>query len=278
MAWVEAATGVFVKRYDPFEVNVVAIAGPYGMTVVDTRNSPAEAREIVDDVAQRFDVPIIAALNTHAHYDHSFGNSFFAGLGIPVYGHHLIPAHYAAFEGPRLANWQDDPIREPDKRWQGVTLTPPSVLLHQETTLTASGRDIVALPLAPGHTDTDLAVFVPDVRAWILGDVIEESAPPMFGSGSWPLDWPAALDWLLLRIRPGDVVVPGHGKAVDRAFVARQKDDLSAVADAIRGAWSAGTSMTDAVEDAEVPWPKHMLHSAFKQGYAHLGQRPTLDE
>lgn len=273
MVWNEVADGVFLKRYEPFDINVSAILGPTGVTVVDTRNSPAEARQIVDDVSDCFDVPIVAAVNTHAHYDHSFGNSVFADLGIPVIGHHLIPAHFKTFEGPRLAAWRAEPAREPDKKWEEVVLTPPSVLVHQSFTLTQSGREIECRPIAPGHTDTDIAVFVPDARVWMLGDVIEESGPPMFGSGSWPLDWSAALEKLLLQIQPTDVIVPGHGQVVDRAFVSRQAAALCAVADAIHGAWVAGNGIEDALHATELPWPKWMLRSAFQRGYSHLAQR-----
>ncbi|MBV1777646.1 MBL fold metallo-hydrolase [Paeniglutamicibacter sp. ABSL32-1] len=237
------------------------------MTVIDTRGSPAEAQEIVDDVAERFGMPIVGAVNTHAHYDHSFGNSVFADLGVPVIGHHRIPDHYAALEGPRLRAWQADPAGEPDKKWDHVVLTQPTVLIQRSTTLTASGRDIELIPISRGHTDTDLVVCVPDAGVWALGDAIEESGPPMFGSGCWPLEWPAALDEVLLRVQPGDVVVPGHGRVVDREFAARQAIDLHAVADAIRDAHTAGTEIGDA---AGLPWPTWMLRSAFEQGFPQL--------
>ncbi|WP_254455718.1 MBL fold metallo-hydrolase [Paeniglutamicibacter quisquiliarum] len=267
MSWVEVAADVFVKRYEAGDVNVVAILGPQGVTVIDTRGSPAEAQEIVDDVAERFGMPIVGAVNTHAHYDHSFGNSVFADLGVPVIGHHRIPDHYAALEGPRLRAWQADPAGEPDKKWDHVVLTQPTVLIQRSTTLTASGRDIELIPISRGHTDTDLVVCVPDAGVWALGDAIEESGPPMFGSGCWPLEWPAALDEVLLRVQPGDVVVPGHGRVVDREFAARQAIDLHAVADAIRDAHTAGTEIGDA---AGLPWPTWMLRSAFEQGFPQL--------
>lgn len=274
ISWNEVAAGVFVSRFEAADVNVVAIIGPNGLTIVDSGGSPAEAREIVDGVAQRFNVPIVAVINTHAHYDHSFGNSVFAGLGVPIFGHHRIPAHYADFEGPRLAAWQANPAREPDKHWQEVLLTRPTVPIDRPTTLTASGRDIRCMPISRGHTDTDLAVFVPDVRAWMLGDVIEESGPPMFGSGSWPLDWPTALDEVLLELLPGDAIVPGHGQVVDRAFVTRQASTLRSVADTIRGSHEAGHTIDQALHAADLPWPDWMLRSAFEQGFSQLGTVP----
>ncbi len=259
-----------MKQIGSDDVNVAAIVGPAGVTVVDTGNSPTEAHDIVNDLTKRFSVPIVGAINTHAHYDHSFGNSVFAALGVPVIGHRRIPAHYDAFEGPRLDAWYADPSREPDKDWEKVVLTRPSVLITQATTLTAGGREIKCLPIARGHTDTDLAVFVPDARVWMLGDVIEESGPPMFGSGSWPLDWPRALDELLLNVQPTDVIVPGHGSVVDREFATRQATALDAVAKTIRGAWTAGISIEDTLATVRLPWPEWMLRSAIEQGFSQL--------
>lgn len=75
MSWTELGAGVFVKRHVAGDINLAAIVGPQGVAMVDTRGSGAEAQEIVDDVEQRFNLPIVAAIKTHAHYDHSFGNS-----------------------------------------------------------------------------------------------------------------------------------------------------------------------------------------------------------
>ncbi|NQX10820.1 MBL fold metallo-hydrolase [Microbacteriaceae bacterium VKM Ac-2855] len=267
--WIRVADGVWQRRYQPVDVSVVAIEGPTGVVIVDTRNNGAEGAEIKADAAAVFEGPVVAAINTHAHYDHTFGNRAFSE--VPIFGHHRVPAHFAAFEAPRLARVQADPTLEPDQRWADVELTPPTVLVRQETAIAPGGRRIVLLPLPPGHTDTDLAILVPDARVWLLGDVIEESGPPMFGSGSHPLEWPQVLDALLERIEPGDAIVPGHGTVVDREFVRRQADSLRAVAAAIRAAYDAGQSIDDAVGGHGLPWPDAFLRSAFADGFAQLG-------
>jgi glyoxylase-like metal-dependent hydrolase (beta-lactamase superfamily II) len=270
--WLEVARGVFQRRYDPMEVSVVVVVGPTGLTVVDTRNNPAEAAEVIRDVALRFDSPIVAVVNTHAHYDHSFGNQAFAALPeVVIYGHHRIPRHFADYEGPRLTAVQADPSLEPDKRWADVTLTPPTILIDSPRLVAPGGRVLELIPLDPGHTDTDLAIFIPDCRVWLLGDVIEESGPPMFGSGSFPLAWPGVLTELLRAIEPGDVIVPGHGSVVDRDFVVHQTRRLQVVSDSIRSSHAAGTTLEDLPDDHELfaTWPRTMLESAFAQGPAH---------
>ena len=209
--WKQVAQRVFQRRYDPLDITVGAVLGEHGLTVIDTRNNACEAQEIIDDVSARFDLPIVAVINTHAHYDHTFGNQLFAQHSIPIYGHHLIPSHFEEYEKPRLEKVQRSPEAEPEMDWDGVVLTPPTHLLAQPCTLNLGGREVELIPLDAGHTDTELAIHIPDANTWFLGDIIEQSGPPMFGSGAYPLDWPIVLESLLERIQPGDIIVPGHG-------------------------------------------------------------------
>jgi glyoxylase-like metal-dependent hydrolase (beta-lactamase superfamily II) len=268
MNWIRVGEGVYQRRYQPVDVSVGVIVGPDGIVVVDTRNNPREGREIRADIGAEFGAPVRAVINTHAHYDHTFGNAAFAGL--PIFGHVRTAAHYDEHEARRLARVQADPALEPDKDWTDVVLTPPTALVDAEVTIAPGGREIRLIPLPPGHTDTDLAVLVPDARVWFLGDVIEESGPPMFGSGSFPLDWPSVLDSLLRSIRTGDVVIPGHGAAVDRSFVVRQAEALRDVATHIRSAHSFGASVEKALDGHGLPWPSPFLRSALERGFAQL--------
>ncbi|MCS5714246.1 MBL fold metallo-hydrolase [Herbiconiux sp. CPCC 205716] len=270
--WDEVGDGVFVRRYEPVDVSVGAIVGPTGVTVIDTRNNPEEGDEILRDVVERFRKPVVAAINTHAHYDHTFGNERFAAHGVGIYGHVLIPRHFEQHEAPRLAAVQADPTREPDKHWAGVHLTPPTILVDAPLTIDPGERMIELLPIEAGHTDTDLAVHVPDAGVWFLGDVLEESGPPMFGSGSFPLEWPAALRSVLGRVGEEDVIVPGHGAPVDRAFGERQAGQLEAVAEFVRRAHASGETADAArvPEELLAVWPEAQLRSALRAGFATL--------
>lgn len=270
--WIRVGRGVFQRRYQPLDISIGVVVGPTGLVIVDTRGNPAEAEEILRDVAEDFSLPVVAAVDTHAHYDHTFGNQVFVARGIPVYGHHRIPHHFAGHEERRLEKVRNQPESEPDKQWADVELTAPTMLVDAPLRIEPGGRAVELLPLAPGHTDTDLAILVPDARVWFLGDVIEQSGPPMFGSGSFPLEWPEALRSLLREIRSEDVIVPGHGSVVDRAFVETQATQLQAVADEIRAAHDAGVAPSDVRLGRQLHdhWPDSFLRSAVRDAYARL--------
>lgn len=269
--WTEIADGVFHRRYDPLDISVCLVRGADGLLLVDTRCNAREAEEIVADAAQLGDQPIRWVVNTHAHYDHTFGNQRFTD-GTAIYGHRLIPDHFAAYEAPRLAAWLADPGPQPQHDWRGVTLTPPTHPVSAATTLDIGGRQVLLLPLAPGHTDTDLVVHVPDAGVWIVGDVIEESGPPMYGSGAFPFGWPGVLKDLAARIGVGDVVIPGHGRPVGRDFVLEQARTLRLVADAISESVARSEPIEFVAERiaAANPLPLQMAEAAVLRGYALL--------
>jgi hypothetical protein len=71
-AWQEVADRVWVRRYDPFDVNVTVIAATR-VLLVDTRTSLAEAAEVRDHIAElplRRWSPVVL---THHHLDHCLG-------------------------------------------------------------------------------------------------------------------------------------------------------------------------------------------------------------
>lgn len=177
--WAEVADRVYQRRYDPLDVSVCVVRGADGLLLVDTRSSHREADDLRADL------------------------HVFAGRGV------RWPAHLEAYERPLL----DDLIArgvEPVDDWRDVVITPPDVLIDDQATLDVGDRGVDLLHLGRGHTDNDLVISVPDARAWLVGDLVEESGPPMYGSGSFPLEWPTTVGRLLRRITADAIVVPGH--------------------------------------------------------------------
>ena len=201
----------------------------------------------------------------HAH--HTFGNQVFTG--VPIYGHALVPAHLAAYETPMLARWVAEG-EEPVEEWAEVQITAPTVLVGQEHRLIVGDRVVELLHLGRGHTDNDIVLRMPDASAWIVGDLVEESGPPMYGSGCFPLEWPGTVAAFTDRLGTGDVVVPGHGKPVDREFVQAQQADLAGVADLITELHAAGVPADAAVAAGSGRWPlpPEGLAAAIAAAYA----------
>jgi glyoxylase-like metal-dependent hydrolase (beta-lactamase superfamily II) len=275
-AWTEVADGVFHRRYDPLDISVCVVRGSRGLLVVDTRSSHREADEIRADLTELGGSPVRWVVNTHAHYDHTFGNFRFgpdSDVGAPIYGHERIPAHLDAYERPMLAR-RIETGQEPVDDWREIVITPPTVLVADHLELDLGDHAVSLLHLGRGHTDNDLVVHVPDADAWLAGDLVEESGPPMYGSGSFPLDWPNTAAALAERVSASAVVVPGHGAPVGRSYVSAQAADLATVAATIRALHAAGVTVSDAVAAGRGRWPfpEEGLQSAVKDAYGQLGR------
>jgi glyoxylase-like metal-dependent hydrolase (beta-lactamase superfamily II) len=273
--WTEVADRVYQRRYDPFDVSVCVVRGEAGVLLVDTRSSHREARAVREDLAA-FDAPVRWVVNTHAHFDHTFGNTVFGGQpgDVPIYGHRLVPRHLVEHEAVMLAGWLargDGPVEGLEE----VRITPPDHLVDDLSTVDLGDRSVHMLHLGRGHTDGDLVLHIPDAECWLLGDLLEESGPPAYGDDSFPLEWPATLAALLDRAGIGDTLVPGHGKAVGRAFAERQREEVLAVADLIIELHGAGVGAGDALAAGghRWPFPPNGLAEAVRVGYEALDHR-----
>ncbi len=280
--WTTVAHGIHQRRGGPFDLSVVVVEGDDGLLVVDSGADPVEGAEILADVTARFARPVVALVNTHAHFDHTFGNQVFgpgSATDAAIHGHAAIARHFERYEGPRVASWREDHALEPDRRWEDLRLVPPTHPIATATTLDLGDRLVELRPQSPAHTDTDLVLLLPEERVWVVGDLIEESGPPMYGSGCYPLDWPGVLDALGDELEAGDLVVPGHGSVVRREFVARQADELRVIANRFVDAHDAGLGAAEALAaHAEWPVPVEGLVGAIERAYAALDGLPLDDE
>jgi len=268
------AAGVFQRHYNPLYVSVCVIRGSDGLAVVDTRSSPRQADEIRADLRELGSAPVRWVINTHGHFDHCFGNQRFgpgSDLNVPIYGDVGVPAFLDKFERPGLAEAIASG-EEPADEWREVVITPPTELVGDRYTLDLGDRAVDMFYLGRGHTDNDLLLHIPDAGAWVVGDVIEESGPPCYGAGSFPMDWPDTVSRLLALVGDGDVLVPGHGAPVGADFARAQQQQLAMVAGLIRELHRDGVPAGKAAEAGGGRWPMPVdgLAPAIETGYAQL--------
>lgn len=229
----EIASQVYQLRHPIADVTVTLVVGGASALVVDTLSTDAQAGELRVAIRAVTDLPLIVA-NTHHHWDHCFGNATFAES--PVWAQEEATNLLRTRGAELQAHWcaeisVEDPVLAAGMA--AVVLRPADHPVRVESTVDLGGRDVVLRHFGRGHTAGDLAVLVPDADVVVAGDLVEESGPPGF-SDSYPLEWPDAVDGLLARISPTTVVVPGHGKVVDRAFVIAQHERLTSLAWLIR--------------------------------------------
>jgi glyoxylase-like metal-dependent hydrolase (beta-lactamase superfamily II) len=268
--WTEIADRVVVGRYRFLDQDIVAVLGHDAALVVDTRTTPRQARELLDDLRDLGSPRVGIVVNTHGHYDHAFGNAVFRPA--VIWGHDRCATMIretgdrqrteTAAATPGLAN----DLAE-------VVLDPPDRTFAREAVIDLDGRPIELAYLGRGHTDNDIVIRIPDADVVCAGDLLENGAPPYFGDG-FPLDWPATVETLAGLVGPGTMVVPGHGDPGGQAFVADSLAALEAIVALGRRVHAGELTLEDAMEVA--PYPAAAAREPLARTLAQL--RGELDD
>jgi glyoxylase-like metal-dependent hydrolase (beta-lactamase superfamily II) len=276
VAFTEVADRIWVARYDWFDVNVTLVGGDRGLLVVDTHASGPAARGVIDDVRRLGVGEVVGLVNTHEHFDHTFGNAEFrAAYGVlPIHAHE-IAAERTVSAGERIKGLYDDEPDDPHREEvQATEIVAADHTFSSAVALDLGDRMVELVHPGRGHTSGDLVVRVPDADVMLAGDLVEEStlrnAVPGFGDDCYPMDWPLSLDIVLGLTTSSSIVVPGHGAPVDRDFVEEQRNAIGIVAETIRDLAGRGVPESQALDAAEWPYPREELASAVRRGYEQL--------
>jgi glyoxylase-like metal-dependent hydrolase (beta-lactamase superfamily II) len=272
--WTEVAERCFVRRYEPFDVSCGVVVGGDGLLVVDSRMSTTQGRQLAADVRTLSTAPVRAVVNTHLHFDHTYGNGALreAWPETPIAAHESVPPALLADEARvkgRYAADATDPYRD---EVLATDLVAPDTVFSSVWSIDLGDRYVEAVHPGRGHTGGDVVVRVPDVDLVFAGDLVEESGPPAYGADSWPLEWPQTVELLIGLLSDSSVVVPGHGAPVDKDFVLAQRVDLADVAGHIQSLAADGVPVADAPTRGSWPFPAEHLVDAVRRGYAQLGR------
>lgn len=265
----EIADRIWVARYPWFDVNVGLVAGEAGLVLIDTNASADLARETLAAVRRISSAPILAAVNTHVHFDHVLGNAVLAAEGAELVAHE----HAAAALLDHVEQTRRDLAEDLDPRVPGLLATEPAVptrTLSSALALDLGDRALEVIHPGRGHTDGDLVVRVPDADVVFAGDLVEESGMPDLGADCFPMDWPASVDLMLGLTGERTRIVPGHGAVVDQDFVHEQRSAIGVVAETIRDLATRGVPLDQALAAAEWPYPAENLADAVRRGYEQL--------
>jgi glyoxylase-like metal-dependent hydrolase (beta-lactamase superfamily II) len=147
------------------------------VVVIDTLLNPATAMaliEIIQPYLRDGRTPLV--INTHADWDHCWGNQLFAGphavLPAPIIGH--------ARSVPRFGAEMFEQLRTNQDMYPGRfdTVEPIAPTLTFSERLTIDGGDLtLELFLAAGHTDDHIALYIPEIATLLAGDAAEEPFP-----------------------------------------------------------------------------------------------------
>ena len=267
MTWDEVGDGCYRRRYQSFDLNIGVVRGSDSLLVLDTRQDLPKAEELLDDL-RVFGAPVRWVVNSHYHFDHTFGNQRFVerSHGVPphrpaadvstdleLWGHEDLPRALLGDEEDMRAALRHTYGDAAGDEFDRVTLTPPDHLVTDRHVLDLGDRGVELVHFGRGHTSNDLAVVAPASGVVFAGDLLEESGPPAYGLDCYPLDWPATAAALVAH--GATTFVPGHGDVMSATAAQDQSSAIAGVARLVRELHAAGVSVRDAIAELGTQWP-----------------------
>jgi cyclase len=257
------------------------LAGKDSALLIEGFVSPAGASFQMDAFRSVSQVPIKAAFDTHYHFDHSTGNSFYGANTVPIWAHAAVSRRiadtYSPMQGAEksavlapLENRLKDAKSDLQKQHaQGdVTMLDHIYAMVNGNIIALPNHplDPTKLPMTidlggltariesfPGHSGTDLIVRVPDQNVVYTGDLLfSGSYPYCFDEQATVSGWRATLRTFSSWDKD-TLFIPGHGQICGQEGVTALTnifDDLAAQAEKMH---KAGLSADDAADQYVVP-------------------------
>jgi len=202
-----------------FGANAGIVIGRHGILVVDTLVSAKEAARFIRDIRAVSDKPIIYAVNTHSHLDHTFGNSEFAKLGAIIIAHEDSRRKIEANGEATLKKARGYGLTDDDL--SGTSIALPSVTFSRRMEIDLGGARVDLIYPGPSHTGGSILVHVPQKRVLFAGDALFTGYHPNLGDGDLA-NWLKALD--LIASLDALSIIPGHGPVSGRKDISDMKD------------------------------------------------------
>ncbi len=271
--------------------NSILIEGDDGLVVVDTMETMEEAEAVKAEFRKISDKPIKAIIYTHNHTDHVFGSVVFAeGRPVDVYAHEttseyldrvagvlrpIIAVRSARMfgthlKGRALENAGIGPALHL-RDGSHVEALRPTKTVHDKLEAQIAGIKL-ELVHAPGETNDQLFVWLPEKRALLPGDNIYRAFPNLYSIRGTPYrdvtQWVRSLDEMRRR-RPAHLVPshtrPLHGEENIYRILTDYRDAIQFVHDQTILGINRGLTPEQLV--AFVRLPPHLARSPFLQEY-----------
>ena len=227
--------------------NCTVIIGGNAVMVVDTGQFPSLAERMVVDIRKLTGQPVRYIVNTHWHFDHSWGNAEFrdAYPGVAIISTEFtrelledqgpkvlstqrktnqnqaaqvrkyvadgkLPDGRAVNEGmKRRLNRLADTLDHIDSDIAHTVHAPPTIGFDNELTINLGKREVRVMWLGRANTGGDAVIMERE----LTGDTVV--APTPFAFGSYMSEWPITLQKMIDL--NATTIIPGHGPVMHDA-------------------------------------------------------------
>ena len=268
--------------------NAMMVEGEDSNIIIDTTGTVETAREVKEIFQSINPNPISAIIYTHNHGDHVYGASVFAEESDPeIYAHSstekyisrvigilrpIISSRSSKMFGNVLPNEHIEnngigPFLEIGKDGRTPGLLYPTKVFEDQMEFEVSGVKIV-LYHAPGETNDQLFVWLPDKKALFPGDNFYKTFPNLYTIRGTPYrdlaGWVNSLD--MMRYLEPEHLIPSHtrpisGKQEIYEKLTTYRDGIQYVHDQTIRMMNQGMGPDEIAE--KISLPKHLGDSPF---------------
>ncbi len=159
-------------------VNVFIVVADRYVVLVDTLLNPRTGQALLEIAREHIGARRqLLVVNTHADWDHAWGNQVFAGPDAlqpaPIIATHACAERLRSTgEAQKLVEMR---AAQPE-RFASVRLVPPTICFDERLTIDGGDLTIELFP-TPGHTHDHLGIFIPEIGLLLAGDAAEEPFP-----------------------------------------------------------------------------------------------------
>ncbi len=270
--------------------NSILITAPEGNIIIDTMESMEEAKKVKEEFQKINSAPIKAIIYTHNHPDHVFGSGVYADSNPEVIAHETtltLISKLATKNRPAIGTrsmrmfgtYLDDKELEnagigPFLRiGEGYTtgLLKPTKTFSDSLKISIAGLNF-HLYHAPGETDDQILIHIPEWNTIFIGDNFYRSFPNLYTIRGTPyrdlVNWYKSID--KARYLYPEYLVPSHtrplkGKDSIFAILTDYRDAIQFVHDQSIRAMNMGLTPDEAVE--KIKLPSHLKSSPYLQEY-----------
>jgi len=232
--------------------NLSFIVTGEGVVVVNAGASNVLARALHDEIKKITDQPVKLVINENGQGHAMLGNGYWVDQGVPVLAHVDALSEVEAKGHDilhRMKGYNKDKAGD-------TRLQPPTETFEDEKVIEMGGMKIIAKNLGPAHSPGDIAVWLPQQKLVIAGDMaFHERMLPIFDD----TDTAAWLEsWETFEALGAVYVIPGHGHPTNMDQVRRYtKDYLVYLRGKIREHLDKGGELKEAFYVDQTPF-KHL--------------------
>tara|TARA_B100000686_G_C16789182_1_gene977396 strand:+ start:1653 stop:2495 length:843 start_codon:yes stop_codon:yes gene_type:complete len=239
----ELETGVFARVHEGL-TNAGIIVGDESVLVIDSLRVPSFARDLIKDVKDITNKPIKFVIDTHSHWDHSWGNEEFPDA--TIIGHKNCYAEMVDVEWNeqwrKKVTSSNDPWSEEGNI---VNITPPNMTFETSMQMYFGGRELDLKYFGKAHTSGDIYIHLPNEKIVFTGDVAQDGGVPYLGD-CYPVDWPETDN--KLAALPIERFVSGHGPIGNHQALQGARDFIHNLVNSVKSAIADGQNATQASE------------------------------